>query len=77
MLQPFFVMRNTLAIVALAVVGAACAFAAIPEAGEDFDFYLLAQIWPGAQKKTVYPSYIDGFTVHGLWPNYADGSWPE
>ena len=39
--------------------------------------YLLAQIWPGAQPKARFPSYVEGFTVHGLWPNYADNSWPQ
>ena len=67
-------MPRLLAILAVATVALVAATAA---AEDDFSFYLLAQIWPGAQVKAKFPDYVRGFTVHGLWPNYDDNSWPQ
>ncbi|KAJ3452014.1 ribonuclease t2 [Anaeramoeba flamelloides] len=42
----------------------------------DFDYILMNLNWPGSQTNT-FSSSIDHFTLHGLWPNYNSGSWPQ
>ena len=67
---------------------AALLLAAAPAAAQDFDYYVLALSWtpsfcasggsaedgPGGQ---CDPGRNLGFTLHGLWPQYAAGGWPE
>ena len=64
--------------------------AAGPVAAEDFDYYVLALSWtpsfcasggadgdadaPGGQ---CDPDRDLGFTLHGLWPQWDAGGWPE
>ncbi|GAB4840017.1 Ribonuclease pancreatic beta-type [Ancistrocladus abbreviatus] len=53
--------------------------------GADFDFFYFVQQWPGAYCDTkghhcCYPKSgkpAADFGIHGLWPNYADGSYPS
>lgn len=53
-------------------------------AAADFDYYLLALTWSpswcltdaGPDDEQCDPDRDLGFTLHGLWPQYADG-WPE
>lgn len=49
----------------------------------DFDYWLLALTWTpswctqeGAWDQRQCQRGL-GFTLHGLWPQYADGGWPE
>ncbi|KAI5679024.1 hypothetical protein M9H77_09974 [Catharanthus roseus] len=51
---------------------------------EDFDFFYFVQQWPGSYCDTsqscCYP--LSGkpesdFGIHGLWPNYKDGTYPS
>lgn len=55
------------------------------EAG-DFDYYLLALSWTpsfcaaegdGADREQCDPGRRLGFIVHGLWPQFDAGGWPE
>ncbi|XP_042497266.1 ribonuclease 1-like [Macadamia integrifolia] len=53
-------------------------------ASQDFDFFYLVQQWPGsycdAKQKCCYPTTgkpASDFGIHGLWPNYKDGSYPS
>lgn len=51
----------------------------------DFDYYLLALTWSpswcaesrNARSEQCEPDRDFGFTLHGLWPQDADGGWPE
>ena len=57
-----------------------------PAAG-DFDYYVLALSWSpswcaGEAAAGDAPAQCDprrdlGFTLHGLWPQYDEGGWPE
>ncbi|XP_073130837.1 extracellular ribonuclease LE-like [Henckelia pumila] len=51
---------------------------------QDFDFFYFVQQWPGSycdtKKSCCYPTTgkpSADFGIHGLWPNYADGSYPS
>ncbi|XP_020255492.1 ribonuclease 1-like [Asparagus officinalis] len=51
---------------------------------QDFDFFYFVQQWPGSycdtQQSCCYPSSgkpAADFGIHGLWPNYNDGSYPS
>eukprot|EP00761_Pharyngomonas_kirbyi_P011435 gb/GECH01011460.1/.p1 GENE.gb/GECH01011460.1/~~gb/GECH01011460.1/.p1 ORF type:complete len:237 (+),score=47.00 gb/GECH01011460.1/:1-711(+) len=67
------------------VVLALSAIAPVSQASaqDDFDFYLFVQSWPGTGCETHHcdHSHISkaakGFTIHGLWPNDADGHYPS
>lgn len=60
--------------------------AAASAAAEDFDYYLLALSWTpsfcaaeggGSDHEQCDPGRRLGFIVHGLWPQYDEGGWPE
>ncbi|XP_028800245.1 ribonuclease 3-like [Neltuma alba] len=51
---------------------------------QDFDFFYFVQQWPQAycdtKRSCCYPKsgkLEADFSIHGLWPNYNDGSWPS
>ncbi|OVA00091.1 Ribonuclease T2-like [Macleaya cordata] len=51
---------------------------------QDFDFFYFVQQWPGSycdtKKSCCYPTTgkpAADFGIHGLWPNYNDGSYPS
>ncbi|CAA0834679.1 Ribonuclease 1 [Striga hermonthica] len=51
---------------------------------QDFDFFYFVQQWPGSycdtKKSCCYPTTgkpPSDFGIHGLWPNYEDGSYPS
>ncbi|CAI0448012.1 unnamed protein product [Linum tenue] len=51
---------------------------------KDFDFFYFVQQWPGSycdtQQSCCYPTTgkpAPDFGVHGLWPNYNDGTYPS
>ncbi|CAI9096591.1 OLC1v1032776C1 [Oldenlandia corymbosa var. corymbosa] len=53
-------------------------------ASQDFDFFYFVQQWPGSycdtNKGCCYPKTgkpAADFGIHGLWPNYKDGSYPS
>ncbi|XP_068666573.1 ribonuclease 2-like [Aristolochia californica] len=57
------------------------------DAEKEFDYFVLSLLWPGTIcKQTTHccesnaccqSSYpLTQFTIHGLWANYNDGSWP-
>ena len=75
-----FSRRPTLVLAALALL------AASPPRAEDFDYYVLALSWsptwcagdPGRRSsEQCDPARDLGFTLHGLWPQYERGGWPE
>ncbi|KAA8532975.1 hypothetical protein F0562_032908 [Nyssa sinensis] len=52
--------------------------------GQDFDFFYFVQQWPGSycdtKQSCCYPTTgkpATDFGIHGLWPNYNDGSYPS
>lgn len=45
-----------------------------------WDYFIFAQVWPASwihHDKIKYNFTNDYFTVHGLWPTYDNGSWPQ
>ncbi|PSS28744.1 Extracellular ribonuclease, partial [Actinidia chinensis var. chinensis] len=51
---------------------------------QDFDFFYFVQQWPGSycdtKQSCCYPTTgkpATDFGIHGLWPNYNDGSYPS
>ncbi|WCJ21286.1 ribonuclease 1 [Euphorbia peplus] len=51
---------------------------------QEFDFFYFVQQWPGSfcdsKKSCCYPTTGKpeaDFGIHGLWPNYKDGSYPS
>lgn len=67
-------------------LAAALALAA-PARAQEFDYYVLALSWSpswcssqaarGDAPEQCAPDRDLGFSLHGLWPQYADGGWPE
>ncbi|EPS67237.1 hypothetical protein M569_07540, partial [Genlisea aurea] len=52
--------------------------------GQDFDFFYFVQQWPGSycdtQRSCCFPTAgkpPPDFGIHGLWPNYNDGTYPS
>ncbi len=72
---------------ALAMVLAAALGAGAPTRAQGFDYYVLALSWSpswcqsqaaeGDAPEQCAPDRDLGFSLHGLWPQYADGGWPE
>lgn len=53
-------------------------------ASQDFDFFFFVQQWPASycdtRRSCCYPTTgkpDEDFSIHGLWPNYENGKWPE
>ncbi|GAB4840016.1 hypothetical protein Ancab_020725 [Ancistrocladus abbreviatus] len=51
---------------------------------QDFDFFYFVLQWPGSycdtQQSCCYPvtgKPATDFGIHGLWPNYSNGSYPS
>ncbi|CAK9136341.1 unnamed protein product [Ilex paraguariensis] len=51
---------------------------------QNFDFYYIVQMWPGSycdtRQSCCYPKTgkpAEDFSIHGLWPNYNDGKYPQ
>lgn len=42
-----------------------------------WDYLLFVQVWPGSWITTTYPFNNTYFTVHGLWPEYNNSTWPQ
>nr|BAE06157.1 RNase Bm2 [Bryopsis maxima]BAE06158.1 RNase Bm2 [Bryopsis maxima] len=77
--------------VRLGVIAIIVAAILVPSYAVDFDFFYLTRQWAGGVCKhshkqldteenrrtcTRYPD-DDIFTIHGLWPNREDGTWPS
>eukprot|EP01023_Acetabularia_acetabulum_P046595 TRINITY_DN4823_c0_g1_i4.p4 TRINITY_DN4823_c0_g1~~TRINITY_DN4823_c0_g1_i4.p4 ORF type:complete len:229 (-),score=16.60 TRINITY_DN4823_c0_g1_i4:1505-2191(-) len=46
---------------------------------DSFDFYYFVRLWLGGEcqnDKCVFVR-VNDFTIHGLWPNYSNGKWPQ
>jgi len=42
-----------------------------------YDFILYMSRWPGSCQTSSVPTYVDSFTLHGLWPTNNDSSSPS
>ncbi len=46
-----------------------------------WDYFLFVQLWPGSWLHgdycALYHFNNTYFTIHGLWPEYKNGSWPQ
>jgi ribonuclease T2 len=74
-----FVGLVAVALVAV-LVAVSCANSGV-EAQNSWDYLLLVQQWgPGvcasSRQQCVIPSYVRYWTIHGMWPNNDDGSYP-
>ncbi|KAL7132840.1 hypothetical protein ABFS83_12G101600 [Erythranthe nasuta] len=56
----------------------------ISVSSSDFDFFYFVQQWPGSycdtRQSCCYPTTgkpDEDFSIHGLWPNYNTGKWPQ
>lgn len=49
------------------------------KSGYDWDYLLFVQLWPPSwlNEASNYNFTNDYFTVHGIWPEYWNGSWPQ
>ncbi|KAI5059578.1 hypothetical protein GOP47_0025897 [Adiantum capillus-veneris] len=59
-------------------------FPSLSFAQSGFDFFYFVQQWPGSycdlKQACCYPTTgkpASDFSIHGLWPNYNDGSYPS
>ena len=74
--------RSVMRLILLSLTSSA--ILAVAAYAEDFDYYLLALTWTpswclaeGENGGQCDPPRDLGFSLHGLWPQYADGGWPE
>lgn len=45
---------------------------------DSWDYLLFVQVWPGSWiTNNKYNFNNTYFTVHGIWPDYFNGSWPQ
>jgi ribonuclease T2 len=79
-------MRMIIALLALVLAAAPAAAAGRKAAPGEFDYYLLALTWsPGwctaeperRRKHADQCAKPEGFVVHGLWPQFRAGGWPQ
>uniref|UniRef100_A0A7N0UJB8 Uncharacterized protein n=1 Tax=Kalanchoe fedtschenkoi TaxID=63787 RepID=A0A7N0UJB8_KALFE len=75
-------MKLSRAILLAVLLTAQCA--SVLSASQDFDFFYFVQQWPGAycdaKQACCFPTTgkpAADFSIHGLWPNYNDGSYPS
>eukprot|EP01086_Lenisia_limosa_P015448 TRINITY_DN494_c0_g1_i1.p1 TRINITY_DN494_c0_g1~~TRINITY_DN494_c0_g1_i1.p1 ORF type:complete len:240 (-),score=52.89 TRINITY_DN494_c0_g1_i1:152-871(-) len=45
-------------------------------ADKSWDFFIVATQWPGTWSDKI-PAGIEDFTLHGVWPQRYDSTWPE
>ena len=47
----------------------------------NWDYFLFVQYWPGSWLYSDHNNHADFnntyFNIHGLWPEYKNGSWPQ
>lgn len=45
----------------------------------EWDYLLFVQVWPGSWIKNPTTSNFNNtyFTIHGLWPEYLNSTWPQ
>jgi len=50
----------------------------IPQKDNSWDFLLYVARWAGTNGYgDTLPSYVNSWTLHGIWPQRNDGSWPS
>jgi ribonuclease T2 len=76
--------RKGLGALALVLVAGAYLFGQQADSSERGDYYLLAISWvpswceaEGDARDAASCETDSGWQVHGLWPQYAEGGWPE
>ena len=51
-----------------------------PTKNNNYSYFLFTNFWPPAchpQNRPSLPPPVNRFTVHGIWPERADGTWPQ
>jgi len=52
--------------------------ASVQDSNNDYDFFEYVVRWPGSEQgSTSLPTYVDSFTLHGIWPTLNDSSYPS
>jgi len=72
--RPFSTMQGARMIAVFVLLGLVCSAAA---QGLSWDFFVLAQQWPGGYQTSTWPACTSTWTLHGLWPTRNDTTWPK
>jgi ribonuclease T2 len=82
-------MNRSIAVIAILVLGAICTADAYKlknfknnvdtnKGDNSWDYLLYVSRWAGtAGNGHTLPSYVNSWTLHGIWPQRNDGSWPS
>jgi len=68
-------MQRVFVLTVIALAALACTMVSAQD--NSWDFFVLAQQWPGGYPTGTWPACATTFTMHGLWPTRNDSSYPE
>jgi ribonuclease T2 len=52
-------------------------FSCVVAQNSNWDFLLYVERWPGTLTQDRLPANITSFTLHGMWPERNDDTWPQ
>eukprot|EP00013_Stygamoeba_regulata_P028462 CAMPEP_0177661076 /NCGR_PEP_ID=MMETSP0447-20121125/18445_1 /TAXON_ID=0 /ORGANISM="Stygamoeba regulata, Strain BSH-02190019" /LENGTH=237 /DNA_ID=CAMNT_0019166313 /DNA_START=21 /DNA_END=734 /DNA_ORIENTATION=+ len=74
-------MRFAIFLAAIVLLAASVEAKPAPSKDNSWDFMLLSLLWPEQEcrhiKPCIVPESVNYFTIHGLWPERADMTYPE